>query len=260
MVLPARLSLGLAGALGPDLIARLAPAAEEAGFATLWVNDTPGGDAVAALAAAARVTERIALATGVVPLDRQGPDALVSALQAADLPPDRLTVGIGSGAARTHQLGLVERGIEALRAGVPGAQVVVGALGPRMRRLATSVADGQLLNWLTPDAASAQREPDARTILYVRTALDAAALPRLLAEADTYAGYPAYAANFARLGFSARDTVITSDADAARLTVYRGAVDEVVLRAIVERDDLQHYLDFIRSAATLIEVDAKRAQ
>ncbi len=255
MVLPARLSLGLAGALGPDLIARLAPAAEEAGFATLWVNDTPGGDAVAALAAAARVTERIALATGVVPLDRWGPDALVSALQAADLPPDRLTVGIGSGAARTHQLGLVERGIEALRAGVPGAQVVVGALGPRMRSLAVSVGDGQLLNWLTPAAAAAQRQSDARTILYVRTALDAAAQPRLSAEADAYAGYPAYAANFARLGFSARDTVITSRDDTARVTAYRAAVDEVVLRAIVEKDDPEHYLDFIRNAAGFMDVD-----
>jgi len=255
-VAPARLSLGLAGALGPDLIALLAPAAQEAGFATLWVNDTPGGDAVAALAAAARVTDRIGLATGVVPLDRREPDVLVSALQAADLPVDRLTVGIGSGSARTHQLALVEQGIAALRAGVPGAQVVVGALGPRMRGLATSVGDGQLLNWLTPDAAAAQRDSGSRTILYVRTALDAAASPRLLAEADAYAGYPAYAANFARLGFSARDTVITSGADAARVRAYRDAVDEVVLRAIVERDDPEHYLDFIRSAATLIEADA----
>ncbi|MDR6200968.1 alkanesulfonate monooxygenase SsuD/methylene tetrahydromethanopterin reductase-like flavin-dependent oxidoreductase (luciferase family) [Microbacterium sp. SORGH_AS428] len=256
MVLRARLSLGLAGALGPDLIAALAPAAEEAGFATLWVNDTPTGDAVAALAAAAKRTHRIGLATGVVPLDRREPDSLVSALQAAEVPTDRLTVGIGSGSARTHQLALVERGIEALRAGVPGAQVVVGALGPRMRRLATSVADGQLLNWLTPDAAAAQREPDSRTILYVRTAFDAAALPRLLAEADTYAGYPAYAANFARLGFSARDTVITSLHDTARVSAYRAAVDEVVLRVIVERDDRGHYLDVIRSAATLIDADA----
>lgn len=256
MVLPAALSLGLAGALGPHLIAALAPAAQEAGFATLWVNDTPGGDAVAALAAAARVTDRIGLATGVVPLDRREPDALVSALRAADLPADRLTVGIGSGSARTHPLALVERGIEALRSGVPGARVVVGALGPRMRRLATTAADGQLLNWLTPEAASAQREPDARTILYVRTARDAAALPRLLAEADAYAGYPAYAANFARLGFTARDTVIGSVDDAARVAAYRGAVDEVVLRAIVERDDPPHYLDFIRNVAALIDADA----
>ncbi|QCQ16555.1 LLM class flavin-dependent oxidoreductase [Microbacterium sp. RG1] len=256
MVLPASLSLGLAGALGPDLVAALAPAAEEAGFATLWVNDTPSGDAVAALAAAATVTDRIGLATGVVPLDRREPDSLVAALQAADLPAGRLTVGIGSGSAPSHQLALVERGIEALRAGVPGAQVVVGALGPRMRRLATSVADGQLLNWLTPDAAAAQREPDSRTILYVRTALDAAALPRLLAEADAYAGYPAYAANFARLGFSARDTVISSLDDAERVTAYRAAVDEVVLRVIVERDDPEHYLDFIRTAAALIDANA----
>lgn len=255
-MLPAALSLGLAGALGPDLIAAMAPAAEEAGFATLWVNDTPGGDAVAALAAAAQVTDRIGLATGVVPLDRRPPDALVSALQAADLPAERLTVGIGSGSARTHQLALVERGIEALRSGVPRARVVVGALGPRMRRLATSVADGQLLNWLTPEAAAAQREPGASTILYVRTALDAAARPRLLAEADAYGGYPAYAANFARLGFAARDTVITSLGDAARVTAYRAAVDEVVLRAIVDEDDAARYLAFIRNASTLIGGDA----
>nr|BFF12158.1 hypothetical protein GCM10025699_34610 [Microbacterium flavescens] len=45
------LSIGVAAAVGADVAARLAPAVEAAGFHALWVNDTPGNDALAVLAA-----------------------------------------------------------------------------------------------------------------------------------------------------------------------------------------------------------------
>ena len=92
-------SLGVAGSLGPDAIARIAPEVERAGFHTLWVNDTPDGDALAALAAAAGVTERLHLATGVVPVDRRPASVIAADAASLSLPLDRVTIGIGSGMA-----------------------------------------------------------------------------------------------------------------------------------------------------------------
>lgn len=251
----AYISLGVAGSLGPDAIAQLAPAAERAGFHALWVNDTPGGDAVAALAAAARTTERLVLASGVVPVDRRPPERIVADVRDAALPTDRVVLGIGSGAARAGSLGRVAAAVERLRDGL-GVRVVVGALGPRMRRLGAGSADGVVLNWLTAAAAGEQaRElheiaPDTHVALYVRTAVDPAARARLDDETARYASYPNYAANFARLGIAASDTVVADGtAYEAGLPAYRDAVDEVVLRAITPHDDIGDYLAFIDRTA-----------
>ena len=78
----ARLSIGVAGSLGPERIARIAGAVEAAGFHALWVNDTPTGDALAAIAAAAEATDRLVLATGVLPVDRR-PAAQIAAESAS---------------------------------------------------------------------------------------------------------------------------------------------------------------------------------
>lgn len=257
---PASLSIGVAGALGPDLIGRLAPVVERAGFTTLWVNDTPGGDAIAALAAAARTTSTLRLATGVVALDRRPAAAIIEELADSGIPDERLVFGIGSGAARHGQLELVRHGIHRLRSARCAAQVFVGALGPRMRALGARDAHGVLLNWLPPQVAAAQREDaravsaDARVAVYVRTALDDAAVPRMRDEAERYAGYPAYAANFSRLGIGVFDTTLPGEGAedvSARLGAYRAAADEVVLRAVVASDDLRSYEEFVVRAAAL---------
>jgi hypothetical protein len=252
----ARVSIGVAGLLGPDAISRIAPAVEAAGFHALWVNDTPSGDALAALAAAAAVTERLVLATGVIAVDRRPVESLTEAISA--LPADRLVLGIGSGQARVGALALVKDAAVRLRAQT-SARVLVGALGPRMREVAVTAGQGPLLSWLTPDIAAAQaREAhgvaaDAHVALYVRTALDAAAGPRLQAEVDRYASYPNYRANFDRLGISAAGTVLDVRTFAAGIPAYREAVDEVVLRAIVAGDDVEDYVSFVETAARLAE-------
>lgn len=250
------LSLGVAAALGPAAIAEIAGAAEAAGFEALWVNDTPGADALEALAAAASVTATLGLATGVLPLDRRPAEEIAAAATA--LPADRLTLGIGSGAARQGALALMAEGVQRLRAEV-GCRILVGALGPRMRRLGAAEADGVLLSWLPPRlareqaAAAHEVRPAAHVALYVRTALDPAAEERMRQEAERYAGFPSYAANFARLGIDVHDTVLPSPArDAASgIVAYRDAVDEVVLRAIVPEDTPASYLRFITTAAQL---------
>jgi alkanesulfonate monooxygenase SsuD/methylene tetrahydromethanopterin reductase-like flavin-dependent oxidoreductase (luciferase family) len=128
--------------------------------------------------------------------------------------------------------------------------VLVGALGPKMRRLGAERAEGVLLNWVPPTEAAAQAEAlgsEAHVAVYVRTAIDGAARARLDAETARYASFPNYAANFARMGVDAADTTIRGVADlGGALVAYTAAVDEVVLRAIVPDDTAQAYVEFAR--------------
>jgi alkanesulfonate monooxygenase SsuD/methylene tetrahydromethanopterin reductase-like flavin-dependent oxidoreductase (luciferase family) len=259
----ATLSLGVAASLGPDAAAQLAPLVEAAGFHALWVNDTPGADALEVLAAVARTTQQLVLATGVLPVDRRSAAQIAAQVQAHGLPQDRLVIGIGSGQAQRGALALVRDAAAELRAALT-VPILVGALGPKMRGIGVDHADGVLLSWLPPAVARAQSSeahtsaPDAHVALYVRAALDPAAHERLQTETARYASFPSYAANFARLGIDPDDTVLdvtvldaaTHDI-AARLDDYRRGVDEVVLRAITVGDSLEDYRLFIDRARSL---------
>ncbi|GAA3652703.1 LLM class flavin-dependent oxidoreductase [Microbacterium marinilacus] len=253
-----RVSIGIAAAVGADVARRIAPLMEDAGLGALWVNETPGHDALEVAAAAAAATTRLRVATGVIPVDRRPAAELLDELGRLRIPRERLVLGIGSGAARTGVLGLVRGAVDELRAGGAG-EVVVGALGPRMRRLAAEEADGVVLNWLTPAAAAQQaaehRASDAsgRVVLYVRTAVDAEGVRRVEAEAARYAGIPSYGANFARLGFGPMDTVARpDDLLRDRVAEYLDAVDEVVLRAVTADDDPASYVGFVERVTAAI--------
>ncbi|MDY0910968.1 LLM class flavin-dependent oxidoreductase [Microbacterium sp. CFBP9034] len=249
-----RLSIGVAAAVGPELAAHIAPRIEAAGFHALWVNDTPGHDALEVIAAAARTTDRLVVATGVLPVDRRRPAEILDRVRDLGLPADRLVLGIGSGGRAPGALDRVRNAAAALGAGTT-ARVVVGALGPKMRRLGAEASAGLLLSWLTPDAAADQAAeahavaPEAHVALYVRAAFDPAATGLLEAETAAYAGYPAYAANFERLRIDAADTIIRPGDAAARIAAYRSAVDEVVLRAITPGATAGDYMRFIEAAA-----------
>jgi alkanesulfonate monooxygenase SsuD/methylene tetrahydromethanopterin reductase-like flavin-dependent oxidoreductase (luciferase family) len=236
-----RVSIGLPGATLHDVVEALAPQIEAAGFHALWLNDTPGGDSLAGLSVAARVTSTLRLGTGVIPLDRRSATGILSAL--GDLPTDRLSLGIGVGSAK-HGLELIERSVAELRAGTD-APIIVGALGPKMRALGARVADGLLFNWLTPAAAAeamAELEPPVRGVLYARTALTPDALPALRVEAARYGSYPSYAANFERIGAAPIDTTIQ---DVAGIADYIAVVDELVLRVITNEPTLSEYERFL---------------
>ena len=245
-----RLSIGIAASVGPDLAARLGPAIEYAGFHTLWVNETPGNDALGVLAAVAETTDRLVLATGVLPVDRRPPADIADQVESLDLPLDRLVIGIGSGGRGPGALARVRDALGELRDELT-VRLMVGALGPKMRALAAEASDGVLLSWLTPDAAAAQASeahavsPAGHAALYVRTATDPRALALLDAEARRYSGYPAYAANFARLGIAAEATVLRPGGLREGIEAYRAAVDEIVLRAIVADESAEAYLSFL---------------
>lgn len=252
---------GVAGALSPSVVGDLAAAAEAAGYRSFWVNDTPGGDGLAALRAAAATTATIRLGVGVIPLDRQRPEAIAARIAELGLPVDRLTIGVGSGGA--------EGGLARVRAGVPtlrertAATIVVGALGPKMCRVAGEVADGALLNWLTPAyvrpsidvvrrAARAAGRPSPRVDGYVRTALGDEAIARLRDEGERYASFPAYAAHFARMTAAPMETAVTGSAPdqiARGLAAFGDALDETVVRGITAEDRLEPYLALLAAAA-----------
>ena len=252
-------SIGVGAAIGPELVGRLAPAIEEAGFHGLWVNDIPGADSLAVLAAAARSTARLILAAGVIPVDRRSADQIAATVHERGLPQERLMLGIGSGGATVGALQLVGDAAAELR-GRLTARIVVGAVGPKMRQLAVDRSDGVLLSWLRPDVAAEQAAQaraaasDPHVALYVRTALDPLARDRMDAEMRRYAAIPSYGANFARQGAVAAETVLDAGAHpvAERLASYRAGVDEVVLRAITPADTLEDYLSFVAHAAALL--------
>ncbi len=255
MTQPARVSIGVAAAVGPEVAAALAPVIEAAGFRALWVNDTPGADALAVLQATALATTGLTLATGVLPVDRRSAGSIASDVRALDLPRDRLVLGIGAGQAKKGALRLVGDAASALR-NEPDVRVLIGALGPRMRHLAAAESDGVLLSWLTPELAHAHAAeahavaPAAHVALYVRTALDESARGHLHTESARYAGVPAYAANFRRQGITAEETVLDAASGdlARRLDAYRAGVDEVVLRAITPSGSLEDHLRFVDAA------------
>lgn len=253
-------SIGVPGALGPEAVRVLAPRVEAAGFAGLWLNDSPQGDSLAGLAAAAEVTTHLRLATGVIPIGRRPAETLLEDLRRSGVPEARLTLGIGSGQLRTGAVDAVARELHALREG-SAAAIVIGALGPRMRRLAAEHADGALLSWLPPDVAEAQADElrrfgrvaqgeMPRASLYARAIVDESARPVLEREAAQYASYPAYAANFERLGVAAIDTTLPRPAGtlAEGVAAYAG-VDELVLRAITPTGSLDDLLAFVDAAA-----------
>jgi len=254
---------GVAGALPPPLVAELAGAAEAAGYRTFWVNDTPGGDGLAALAAAAAATAAIRLGVGVIPLDRQPPERIAARIEEIGLPAGRLTIGVGTGGSPGGP-DRVRAGVLALRS-TTAAAITVGALGPRMCRLAGELADGVLLNWLTPAyaeesaalvaaAAAAVGRPRPRVDGYVRVALGRAAGERLRLEGERYAAIGAYGAHFGRMGATPLETAVAAETPAeiaAGLEPFADVLDETVVRAIVgeEEETAAAYLALLAAAA-----------
>ena len=233
--------------------------AEASGYGSFWVNYPGSIDGIAALAAATGETRRVELGIGVIPLHTRGPDSIVEGVRSHGLPLARLLLGVGSPNPRA--LARVDDGVQALRSQLP-ARLVVAALGPRMCRLAGEVADGVLLNWLTPEHARRSAEwvragalaagrAAPQLFAYVRAALGPAGSARLTEEGARYAAIPAYAAHFARMGVGPVETAISarSAADLAdALTRWDGAVDEVVIRAITAEDTVEANLTVLRAA------------
>jgi alkanesulfonate monooxygenase SsuD/methylene tetrahydromethanopterin reductase-like flavin-dependent oxidoreductase (luciferase family) len=243
----------------PEAIRAVAGEAEPLGYSSFWVNHPGSKDGLEALAIAATDTRRIELGIGVIPLHTRGPESIVQGVHHHRLPLDRLLLGVGSPNPRS--LGRVRAGVAELRTQL-ATRLIVAALGPKMCHLAGEIADGVLFNWLTPDharrsaewvraGASAAGRPVPKLFAYVRIALGAAAMDRLADEGGRYAAIPAYASHFDRMGVKPVETCIaaeTPEAIAPALAKWKGAVDEVVLRAITASDTLDENRTLVRAA------------
>jgi 5,10-methylenetetrahydromethanopterin reductase len=158
----------------------MAALAEEAGFDQIWVsNDLFWRSAPVLVAAAARVTSRIALGVGVFnPVSIHPAEIAMAASSLQEVSGGRFCLGLGAGADEfLNWAGLVagppvfrtERAIKDLRAlfaghapegwrpegrlrtGPLSVPIYIGAMGPRMLHLAGRLADGALPLLLPPE-------------------------------------------------------------------------------------------------------------
>src|SRR5262245_60587219 len=242
-----------------DIIGATAREAEALGYTSFWVNHPGPVDGLAALAQAAGPTRPSPPGIGAIPLHTRGPESIAEGAKAPGLPRDGLLLGVGS--PNPGSLARVRAGVAALRAALP-ARLVVAALGPNMCRLAGEIADGVLFNWLTPQharqaaewvraGAAAAGRPAPRLFGYVRFALGPGAAARVEAEGARYTAIPAYASHFERMGVAPVGTAIAAETPAAirpALARWDGVIDEVVLRAVPARDDLEDHQALVRAA------------
>lgn len=254
----AQFGFGITGKVPLDVVRELAPMVEQAGFSSMWFNHIPNGNAYASMQVAAEVTSSIMLGSGVTSIDSMmSASEVIEEVRQRQLPQDRLIVGVGANKAPSP-LTTVREGIDLIHQELPAVPVYVGALGPKMRALGVQHGDGVLLNWLTPDAAreamedrhSDAPETNAKVALYIRCALGEPNHQQIRAEADRYSGFPSYAANFKRLGFTAMDAAVAVETPTElqhRLVAFQGVIDQPILRAITAEDSLESYASLVES-------------
>ena len=242
-----------------DIIRTCAREAEALGYSSFWVNHPGPTDGLAALALGAAETQRIELGIGVIPLHTRGPADIFSGVLTQKLPVDRLLLGVGS--PNPGSLQRVRSGVADLRSKL-STRIIVAALGPKMCHLAGEVADGVLLNWVTPEyakrsadivragAAAANRQPP-KIFAYVRLAMGGPAAEKVTQEANRYARVPAYGANFERMGVKPVDTAIILKRPSelrSLLAPWRKVVDEVVFRAITGAETVEEHVALVQAA------------
>lgn len=249
------------------LVRRLAPAAEQAGYGLLLFPELSivgqqryaGRDPFVSSAIALEATERLRAGSGVVGTVFHTPRHLV--MRAASLMESsggRFVLGVGvSHRGFAEEIGVpypasplshMREHLTAMReagqrlAFADAAPVWLAALGPRMAALGGDVADGLLLNWVSPEGVRAtiddvQAHAGRRPTIAVYLRLDTR--ERLRAQARTYLEmFPNYARHFARQGLRSPAEVAEAtaaplaepDVIAERVAAYTEAgCDEVIL-------------------------------
>jgi probable F420-dependent oxidoreductase len=245
----------------PELAA-VARETEARGYHTAWAGEVSAGDAFTPLAVIAGATQRLHVATGVVPVQTRTP--VVLALTTASfghMAPGRFVLGLGlssriiveqwHGRRFSAALAQIREAVQIVRQVVAGervnldgtffqvrnfrltgptppapARIVLAALGPEMLELAGEIADGVVLNWIPPEAVGA-------SIKHLEAGARRAG--RTLADFEV--------ATFVR-------TCVTHDVAAARATLAR----DITGYAIVDV-----YAQFFRASGFGAEVDAVSA-
>lgn len=168
---------------------RLARAAEEHGYDSVWVGEVAGPEVFSMLGLIAASTTRIRVGSGIVGVyPRSAALAAMGFATLASAAPGRVLAGLGAsspmivrdwhGREFTSPLATVEGYVAALRQAWAGERVVVehprvagfragllppdpppvvlGAMNPGMLRLAGRIADGVFLTWCPPEEVAAK--------------------------------------------------------------------------------------------------------
>jgi alkanesulfonate monooxygenase SsuD/methylene tetrahydromethanopterin reductase-like flavin-dependent oxidoreductase (luciferase family) len=236
---------GVAAGLDADVARPLAARCVELGYDSIWSNDHPGAKGLETLAEFAAAAPEIDLGVAVIALDRTPPEAIAADIERLGLDPAKLWVGVGAGFSE-KPLTRMRDSLPELREQLPGARLVLAAMGPKMCALAGAEFDGAFFNWMTPEFAARARlqvEAGAReaerecppVFGYVRTAVGADAADRLAKEESFYRDlHDGYRNHFDRLdepegtvGVAAPDRDI-----AQKLLASYTALDTVVVRGL----------------------------
>jgi alkanesulfonate monooxygenase SsuD/methylene tetrahydromethanopterin reductase-like flavin-dependent oxidoreductase (luciferase family) len=242
-----------------EALAALAPPAEAHGYHGLWRAEGVAWDAFTICALWAARTTRLSLATGIVSAVTRDPGALArAATTVQELSRGRFRLGLGIGnnpevAQPASPLGAMARVSEAVRAhwrdGLvpdttqPAPPIWFAALRPKMVDLAARVADGVVLNWVTPDYVREVRRrvgPGYPIACFVRgfAGTRAAALTALADNLTFYRRLAVYRKSLELQGLdpdnlseaAAVDLVLCERADLK--TWHDAGVDELVVRPI----------------------------
>jgi len=201
---------GVAAGLDPEVARSLAARCADLGYASMWSNDHPGAKGLETLAEFAAAAPEVELGIAVIALDRQSPEEIAADIERLGLDPGRLWLGVGAGFSK-KPLTRMREVLPELRERLPGARLVLAAMGPKMCALAGSAYDGAFFNWMTPEFAAAAREQvqagareadrDTPPVFgYVRTAVGDDAPARLAKEESFYRDlHDGYRNHFARL-------------------------------------------------------------
>jgi alkanesulfonate monooxygenase SsuD/methylene tetrahydromethanopterin reductase-like flavin-dependent oxidoreductase (luciferase family) len=242
-----RRGFGVAAGLDPVVATPLATRCEELGYSSIWSNDTPLADGLETAAAFAEGSAELEIGVTMA-IDRHPPAEINAKLDQLDqlgLERGRLWLAIGAGVS-AKPLTTMREALPQLREGIPGARLLLAAMGPRMCALAGARYDGAFFNWMVPDFAArareqvhagareAGREPPP-VFGYVRTAVGDDAAKRLAKEEAFYRNlHQGYSSHFERLG-EPHGTVGVAAADhaeaGAELRRYE-ALDVLVVRAL----------------------------
>ncbi|HEY0261068.1 MAG TPA: LLM class F420-dependent oxidoreductase [Lacisediminihabitans sp.] len=206
-------------ARGNDVSPAMAGRIEELGYGALWIGGSPSDDLMH-VERLLDATSTITVATGIVNIWNTDPVRLAASYhRVAERHPHRLLLGIGaghpesSGPPATKPVTATVRYLDELdRAGVPGHDMVLAALGPRMLALARERTAGAHPYLVTPRHTKTARDilgplpllaPEQRVVLRADPE-EARAIGRPTI-ARPYLGLVNYRHNLERLGFTEED-------------------------------------------------------
>ena len=289
--------------LTPQNLLELAKLAEGRGYEAVWLPEGNGAEAMTQLTAFAAATQTIKLATGILPIFHRTPTLFAMAAGGLDaISQGRFILGLGTGHPEaivnghgtpfrrplTHMRETVEIVRRLLRGGKvtyegrlftlndaslaftvlrPDLPIYLAALGPQMVELAGEIADGVLLNWVSPTylsqalehlhrgARKAGRDPSEIDVAcYLRTAVGGdseqvrKALQRRIA---FYFSMDFYRNFFAQSGFESEVAAISEAFDRGDIDGASAAVSEEMQRGLGIVGSAEHCREQVESLRSL---------